>query len=125
MAMSFEYNKGDIVWICIDDKEKKGSEQMGNRPAVIVQNNISNRVSNTILVAPITDASNIRKLGPNHVFIKKGEGGIHIDSVILCNQIITCDKTKRVVARIGSLSKIIIKQINNALKATFDLDDEF
>lgn len=122
--MSFEYKKGDLIWIKIG-KEAEGSEQKGNRPALVVQNNESNKVLRTILVAPITKAKNIMKLSPTHVFLEKEKSGLKYDSVILLDQTRTIDKKERALARISSVDEDIISLVNRAIKITFDLEIEF
>jgi mRNA interferase MazF len=117
------YQRGDVVWIRIGSKEAAGHEQKENRPAIVVQNDISNKNLTTTIVIPLTDAANIRKLGPNHVLIKKGAGNLAKDSIALCHQITTVDVAKRVLARIGCLDKKIMSEIGTAMKITLAIED--
>jgi len=120
--MNFEYKKGDVVFIKID-KEAVGSEQKESRPALVVQNNELNKALKTLIVAPMTDARNIHKLSPTHVLLKKDIGcGLDFDSVILCDQIRVVDKKERILCRTGSISSMILKEVDEAIKITFDLN---
>jgi len=96
-----------------------GSEQGGIRPVLIVQNDIGNKYSPTVIVAAITSQINKAKL-PTHVEINAEEYGITKDSVILLEQIRTIDK-KRLKERIGHLSDDLMKKVDDALQISFGL----
>ncbi|MBQ3379773.1 MAG: type II toxin-antitoxin system PemK/MazF family toxin [Clostridia bacterium] len=99
-----------------------GSEQGGVRPVVIVQNNIGNKYSPTVIAAAITSQINKAKL-PTHIEISKEEFGLQKDSVILLEQIRTIDK-RRLKERIGKLDLELMKKINTAISISFGLNDE-
>ena len=80
-----------------------GSEQGGVRPVLIIQNDIGNKYSPTVIVAAITSQINKAKL-PTHIEISAHEYGLNKDSVILLEQIRTIDK-KRLREKIGCLDK--------------------
>ena len=80
-----------------------GSEQGGIRPVLIIQNDIGNKYSPTVIVAAITSQINKAKL-PTHIEISANEYGLNKDSVILLEQIRTIDK-KRLREKIGCLDK--------------------
>ena len=80
--------KGDIFFA--DLSPVIGSEQGGVRPVIVIQNDIGNKYSPTVIVAAITSQINKAKL-PTHVEIKAGEHGLNKDSVILLEQLRTVD----------------------------------
>jgi len=89
-----------------------GSEQGGVRPVLIVQNDIGNKYSPTIIAAAITSQMNKAKL-PTHIEIPK-EYGLPKDSVILLEQIRTIDK-RRLKERIGEIDKDLLEHVNRGL----------
>lgn len=88
-----------------------GSEQGGIRPVLIIQNDIGNKYSPTVIVAAITSQINKAKL-PTHIEISANEYGLNKDSVILLEQIRTIDK-KRLREKIGCLDKNMMLKVNN------------
>lgn len=102
--------RGDIYYA--DLGKIVGSEQSGIRPVVIVQNNIGNKYSKTVIVLPIT--SKVKKELPTHIKIKGGDFGLEKDSIILAEQIRTIDKS-RLISKVGSLEKKVLDKIKQAL----------
>jgi len=98
-----------------------GSEQGGIRPVLIVQNDIGNKYSPTVIVSAITSQINKAKL-PTHIEISASEYGLPKDSVILLEQIRTIDK-KRLKDKIGYLSPEMMKKVDEALEISFGLID--
>lgn len=98
-----------------------GSEQGGVRPVLIVQNDIGNKYSPTVIVAAITSQINKAKL-PTHVELSASEYGLPKDSVILLEQIRTIDK-KRLREKICTLSSEIMEKVNEALQISLGLID--
>lgn len=96
-----------------------GSEQGGVRPVLIVQNDIGNKYSPTVIIAAITSQINKGKL-PTHVEICAEDYGLPKDSVILLEQIRTIDK-KRLKEKIGFLSPDIMKVVDEAIQISFGL----
>ena len=90
-----------------------GSEQGGIRPVLVVQNDIGNRYSPTIIAAAITSKLDKAKM-PTHIPLRAEGHGLVKDSVVLLEQIRTIDK-KRLRERIGELSAPDMKKINRAL----------
>ncbi len=90
-----------------------GSEQGGVRPVLIVQNDIGNRHSPTIIAAAVTSQINKAKL-PTHIELSANEYGLPKDSVVLLEQIRTLDK-QRLRERIGELPTDMMTRINHAL----------
>ena len=90
-----------------------GSEQGGVRPVLVVQNDIGNRYSPTIIAAAITSKQTKAKL-PTHIELNGGEYGLPLDSVVLLEQIRTLDK-RRLREKIGELTDEEMKRINDGL----------
>ena len=91
-----------------------GSEQGGIRPILIVQNDIGNKYSPTVIVAAITSQINKARL-PTHIELKSGDFGLQKDSVILLEQLRTLDK-KRLKEKVGEIEDdMVIKRVNDAL----------
>ena len=96
-----------------------GSEQGGVRPVLIIQNDIGNKYSPTVIVAAITSQINKTKL-PTHIEISAHEYGLNKDSVILLEQIRTIDK-KRLREKIGCLDKNMMLKVDNSLQISLGL----
>ena len=96
-----------------------GSEQGGVRPVLIIQNDIGNKYSPTVIVAAITSQINKAKL-PTHIEISAHEYGLNKDSVILLEQIRTIDK-KRLREKIGCLDKNMVLKVDNSLQISLGL----
>ena len=97
-----------------------GSEQGGIRPVIIMQNDIGNRYSPTVIVAAITSQINKAKL-PTHVEISSEEYGLNRDSVVLLEQIRTLDK-RRLKEKIGHMTDSDMEKVNKALLISLSLD---
>lgn len=98
-----------------------GSEQGGQRPVLIVQNDIGNRYSPTVIVVAITAQITKSKL-PTHVELPGKENGLLRDSVILGEQIRTIDK-KRLIQPLGRLKEDVMKQVDEALVVSLGLGE--
>ncbi|MEM1483403.1 type II toxin-antitoxin system PemK/MazF family toxin [Oscillospiraceae bacterium PP1C4] len=98
-----------------------GSEQGGVRPVLIVQNDVGNRYSPTVIAAAITSQKEKSKL-PTHIEINSQVGGLSRDSVVLLEQIRTIDK-KRLKEKMGRLDDGSMGQIDHALSISFGLGD--
>ncbi len=103
--------KGDIFFA--DLSPVIGSEQGGVRPVVVVQNDVGNKYSPTVIVAAVTSQINKAKL-PTHIEIRAREHGLNKDSVILMEQLRTVDK-RRLKERIGRLDGETMERVNDAL----------
>ncbi|KIH70466.1 type II toxin-antitoxin system PemK/MazF family toxin [Salinicoccus roseus] len=97
----------------------QGSEQGGKRPVVIIQNNVGNYHSPTVIVAAITGRINKAKI-PTHVEISKDTYNLDKDSVILLEQIRTVDK-KRLREKLTYLNEEKMKEVDKALMISLDL----
>lgn len=109
--------RGDIFYA--DLSPVVGSEQGGVRPVLIVQNDIGNKYSPTVIAAAITSQINKAKL-PTHIEISAREYGLGKDSVILLEQIRTIDR-KRLKEKIGRLDDELMIKVNEALGISFGL----
>lgn len=111
--------RGDIYYA--DLSPVIGSEQGGIRPVLIVQNDVGNKYSPTVIAAAITSQINKAKL-PTHIEISAQEYGLPKDSVILLEQIRTIDK-KRLKEKIGHLDDELMEKVNEALNISFGLSE--
>lgn len=109
--------RGDIFYA--DLRPVIGSEQGGVRPVLIIQNDVGNKHSPTVICAAITSKMNKAKL-PTHVEIDAGRYEIVRDSVILLEQLRTIDK-KRLKDRVCHLDMEILEQVNKALQISLEL----
>lgn len=99
-----------------------GSEQGGVRPILIVQNDVGNRYSPTVIAAAITSKINKAKL-PTHIELNALEFGLMKDSVVLLEQIRTLDK-KRIKERIGQLPATFMKKVDSALLISLGFEQQ-
>lgn len=111
--------RGDIFYA--DLSPVIGSEQGGVRPVLIVQNDVGNKYSPTVIAAAITAQINKAKL-PTHIEISSQDYGLQKDSVILLEQIRTIDK-KRLKEKIGHLDDELMDRVNEAISISFGLMD--
>ena len=109
--------RGDIYYA--DLSPVVGSEQGGLRPVLIVQNDVGNRYSPTVIAAAITSKMGKAKL-PTHIDVEGAEAGLAKDSVILLEQVRTIDK-KRLKEKMGHLDEGTMYQVNNAIQVSFGL----
>lgn len=110
--------RGDIVVANLEPVV--GSEQGEIRPAVIVQNDISNKYSPTMIIVPITSKKQTKTYVTN-VPISARESRLKKDSLILCNQIRTIDKF-RIKRKISALNNEIMKKVDLAIKISLALN---
>lgn len=99
-----------------------GSEQGGIRPVLIIQNDLGNKYSPTVIAAAITSQTGKTKL-PTHIEIGGDTQGLKSNSVILAEQIRTIDKS-RLKEKIGHIDdELVINKVNNALGVSFGLGE--
>ena len=111
--------RGDMFYA--DLSPVVGSEQGGIRPVLIIQNDIGNKHSPTVIAAAITSQTGKTKL-PTHIEIGSVNNGLKSDSVVLTEQIRTIDKS-RLKEKIGHIDdEKIITKVNNALGVSFGLE---
>lgn len=109
--------RGDVYYA--DLRPIVGSEQGGVRPVVIIQNDVGNRHSPTVIVAAVTSKLNKAKL-PTHIELSAGEYHLVKDSVVLLEQLRTIDKS-RLKDKICHLDGEIMLRINQGLKISLEL----
>nr|WP_279388533.1 type II toxin-antitoxin system PemK/MazF family toxin [Pectinatus cerevisiiphilus] len=109
--------RGDIFYANLSPVV--GSEQGGSRPVLILQNNIGNKYSPTIIVAAITAQITKGKL-PTHIELKADKCKLERDSVVLLEQLRTIDK-KRLRNKITTLDNNIMKSVDEAVKVSMGL----
>ena len=112
-------HRGDIYYA--DLSPVVGSEQGGLRPVLIVQNDVGNKHSPTVIAAAITSRCDKAKL-PTHIEIDAQSYGLSRDSVILLEQVRTIDK-QRLREKIGRLDEIQMIKVNDAISVSFGLVD--
>jgi len=108
--------RGNLFWA--DLNPVQGSEQGGQRPVLIIQNNIGNQFAPTTIVAPLT-TRNPSKEYPTNVFLPK-TSGLKADSTVLLSQIRVIDKL-RLGEKIGSLPSLFMDRVDQAIKASLGL----
>ena len=109
--------RGDIYYA--DLSPVVGSEQGGLRPVLIIQNDVGNKYSPTVIAAAITSRMSKTRL-PTHIDIYAEKSGIAKDSVILLEQIRTLDK-RRLREKMGHLDETVMHQVDNAIAVSFGL----
>ncbi len=109
--------KGDLFFA--DLSPVVGSEQGGVRPVLVVQNDVGNKYSPTIIVAAVTSQTGKAKL-PTHVQLSATEGGLSKDSVVLLEQLRTIDK-QRLKEKIGALNENQIPDVEKALSVSLGI----
>ncbi|MFR8104073.1 MAG: type II toxin-antitoxin system PemK/MazF family toxin [Clostridia bacterium] len=112
--------RGDMFYA--DLSPVVGSEQGGIRPVLIIQNDMGNKYSPTVIAAAITSQKSKSKL-PTHIEVNSEESGLKADSIVLAEQIRTIDKS-RLREKIGHIEdNEVMEKINSALGVSFGLDE--
>ncbi|PUB14462.1 type II toxin-antitoxin system PemK/MazF family toxin [Paenisporosarcina sp. OV554] len=109
--------RGDVFFA--DLSPVVGSEQGGTRPVLVIQNDIGNRFSPTVIIAAITAQIQKAKL-PTHVEIDAKKYGFERDSVILLEQLRTIDKS-RLTDKITQLDDVLMEEVDEALEISLGL----
>ena len=109
--------RGDIYYA--DLSPVVGSEQGGLRPVLIIQNDVGNRYSPTVIAAAITSRMGKNRL-PTHIDIHADRVGLAKDSVVLLEQIRTLDK-RRLKEKMGHLDDSMMRDVNTAIAVSFGL----
>ena len=110
--------RGDIYYA--DLSPVIGSEQGGIRPVLIIQNDVGNKYSPTVIAAAITSQINKAKM-PTHIELPASEYGLYKDSVVLLEQIRTIDK-RRLREKVAHLDKGLMEDVNSALAVSFGIE---
>lgn len=109
--------RGDIYMAELDPVV--GSEQGGRRPVLIIQNDQGNRYAPTVIVILLTTSRKKAEL-PTHVRVVGGEGGLWHDSIVLCEQVRTLEKT-RLTRYLGALPQRSVQAVERALSISLDM----
>ena len=116
--MPGECYRGQIYYANLDPVV--GHEQAGRRPVLIVQNDVGNRFSPTVIVAAITSKLPLRSF-PTEVRVRAGAGGLSQDSAVRLDQIRTLDKA-RLERYVGQLDAAAMRQVDQALMISLGLE---
>ena len=111
--------RGEIYYADLP-AESCGAELRGMHPVLIVQNDVGNRHSPTVIAAAITSKQDKTNL-PTHIGIKAGTGGLTRDSVVLLEQVRTLDK-RRLRERAGQIDPDVQRRVDEALEISFGLE---
>lgn len=112
--------RGDIYYA--DLSPVVGSEQGGLRPVLIIQNDVGNRYSPTVIAAAITSKMDKTKL-PTHIDVFAEKVGLAKNSVILLEQVRTLDK-RRLKEKMGHLDDEVMSAVNSAIAVSFGLPEQ-
>jgi mRNA interferase MazF len=115
--MTSSVKRGDIYYA--DLSPVVGSEQGGLRPVLIIQNDVGNRYSPTVIAAAITSRTGKTKL-PTHIDVYAERAGLARDSIVLLEQLRTLDK-RRLKEKLGHLDEQMMQEIDNAIAVSLGL----
>ena len=115
--MGWRVLRGEIL--LVNFEPIVGSEQGRIRPALVIQNDIFNKISPLTIVAPITSRIYSKEF-PTNVFLSKEDSKLKNDSTILLNQIRTIDK-KRIVRKLSSLNGHLMRKVDLAIEVSLGL----
>lgn len=113
-----EIKRGDLYYA--DLRPIIGSEQGGVRPVLIIQNNVGNHYSPTVIAASITSRKRKHRM-PTHVFLPVGTRGLRSDSIVLLEQVRTIDRT-RLGEYIGRLDATAMEAVDAALAVSVGIE---
>jgi mRNA interferase MazF len=101
---------------------RSGSEQKGRRPVIIVSHDRFNQTPGwrSIIVVPISTSATQVMRGPTAIHLPQGAGGLKKESIALCHQVTTLDRSK-LAERIGALSRDLLHEIGDGMKAPLAL----
>ena len=116
--MDTNVRRGDIFYA--DLSPVVGSEQGGTRPVLIIQNDMGNRHSPTVIAAAITSQTGKARL-PTHISLSGRSVGLNKDSIVLLEQVRTIDK-RRLREHMGHVDDALMNQVDNAIAVSFGLN---
>ena len=117
MIQNWKFQRGDIFFTRFDNAI--GSEQSGNRPAVVLQNDVGNFYSPTLIVATLTSKAAKKYTQPTHCLLENA--GLNMPSVVQAEQIFTIDKS-RILKYLGHLAPEDMQRLDYALKNSLALN---
>lgn len=112
--------RGEVYWATLDPRS--GSEQRGTRPVIVVSHDAFNEAPGwrSVIVVPVSTSPRQAARGPTAVPLAAGSGGLAEDSVALCHQIATLDRSK-LTRRVGVLPEDLLAAVGEGLKIAQDL----
>ena len=112
--------RGEVYWA--DLVPRSGSEQRGRRPVIVISHDAFNQTQGwrSIIVVPLSTSAAQAGRGPSTVLLPQGAAGLDRDSVALCHQVTTLDRSK-LTERIGELNSTELRQVEDGIKAAMDL----
>ncbi|SRR5579883_721887 len=112
--------RGEVYWATL--APRSGSEQQGRRPAIIVSRDAFNQAIGwrSVIVVPVSTSPAQMRRGPTAVFLPAGAGGLPQESVALCHQVTTLDRSK-LGDLLGSLDAAQLQALEAGLKIALDL----
>jgi mRNA interferase MazF len=112
--------RGDVYWA--DLAPRSGSEQQGRRPVIVISHDAFNQTQGwrSIVVVPLSTSVAQAGRGPSAVLLSQGTAGLGKDSVALCHQVTTLDRSK-LTQQISELNSAELRQVEDGLKAAMDL----
>lgn len=113
-------NRGDIFYAVLNE-DAVGSEQTGIRPVVILQNNVGNLYSPTVIIAPITSKTKVKAKLPTHIFIKGDVKKLPKNSLVLLEQIRVIDK-ERLRSYVSSLNSKEMLEVDKGIIISLGID---
>ncbi len=118
MARRIDHPRRGEVWL-VNFDPALGSEIQKTRPALVIQNDIGNRVSDVTIVGAIT--STVKRNYPFQVHLPPGEGGVDTDCFVTLNQIRSVDR-RRLVRRLGVVSNVTMQAVDRAIVISLGID---
>ena len=110
--------RGDVFSARLDPTV--GSEQAGTRPVVVISRDSINANSPVVVVLPITDAANVKRLYPSHAELPKGSGGLKMNSIAKAEEI-RAIQVSRLMGYYGRLDKEILDRLEETVRITLAL----
>jgi mRNA interferase MazF len=120
-AAAYPVRRGEVYWAEL--APRSGSEQRGRRPVIVVSNDGFNVTPawRSVIVVPVSSASNQARRGPTAVALPSGVAGLERTSLALCHQVTTLDRAK-LTARLGTLPAPLLASVEDGLRAALDLE---
>jgi mRNA interferase MazF len=110
--------RGDVFSARLDPTE--GREQAGTRPVVVISRDSINANSPVVVIVPVADAANVKRLYPSHAHFPKGTGGLRMDSVAKAEQV-RAIQISRFVGYYGRMDRDALARIEAAVRIALAL----
>ena len=110
--------RGEVYWA--DLVPRSGSEQRGRRPVIVISHDAFNQQGWRSIIVVLLSTSVAQAGGPSALLLPQGAAGLDRDSVALCHQVTTLDRSK-LTQRIGELNSTELRQVEDGIKAAMDL----